>query len=58
MVGPGLAGGAAQVFEAFGIERGGVLLRTEVSGSCFPSEYYGIGPDTPKSEKEKYTSLP
>ena len=37
--------------------RGGVLLRTEVSGSCFPSEYYGIGPDTPKSVKETFTSV-
>lgn len=37
--------------------RGGVLLRTEISGSCFPSEYFGIGPDTPEAAKEKYTSV-
>ena len=34
-----------------------LLVRINACGSKFPSEYYGIGSDTPESEKEKYTPV-
>ncbi|HEY1405540.1 MAG TPA: BamA/TamA family outer membrane protein, partial [Spirochaetota bacterium] len=32
-----------------------IRMKCDVSFARFPSEYFGIGPDTPESAKEKYT---